>query len=233
MKMQMRKIMAVIALAVLVTTGIRADTIIQWNFQGNLGFGVDGFQPTENGGQQHPQVTTDGITHGGGYGPFGGTGRASSWGADNFRYADFNSAWNNDQFFCFNVIVEEGYALSLDELNVYLYRSSDGPTDAQWMFSYDGVRWDAIGEPISLPNSASYHSSLDLSGLDETDAIFFRLVIWGENIDPNGRFYFYGPSTSTRKLTITGSVVPTVPEPATAFLASLGVAMLLFRRRRR
>jgi hypothetical protein len=126
------------------------------------------------------------------------------------------------QYFGFTLTVEPGYTLDLADIG-FAYQSSENISVAAF-YSNDGF---ATSTPLG--------AGIDVTNTNVGVASYADLGVVGLSGPIEFRFYGYNAATGTGSLEIDevwlqGSTIP-VPEPASALVGSLGLLLLLRRRR--
>jgi|GEM_PF-2590456 len=246
----MRKIELMAVALTTVTTGwLQATALLTWEFSG-INSAAD--TPTLT---KDTLVSTGGFRRGAGAITSGLT-RPEAWGGTGFSGATKADSILSDTCLMFDIIVGADVLLSLDSIEApwFGYQVSGGPGGTggtlygQWQYSLsNGLGWSDIGGETGLLPFGYYDwLSLDLKSYTDlqgiTDAtVTFRLLLWGGDKQGNTEFYFGKDTvdplpglsdTYPNSLTINGTVITLfVPEPSAAFLAIIGAASLLLRRR--
>lgn len=180
--------------------------IVAWEMAGNTGNEI-----AVNATTLNPNLNISTINRGSGINP---TNLNDAFSSNNFTLNGTQaSALANNDYLQFQISPLSGYQVSLNSLDVTLRRSNTGPNTYIWRYSTDGVNFNNIGAPISLPNSGNgiTQTQINLSIIPElqnvpfgTD-ITFRLYTWGAT-NFNGTFAI--GRLSGNDLSIGGIVTP-------------------------
>ena len=235
----MKKITAIISLAVLAFAAAHAAVLVEWDFNGQMEFGKEGLMAT--GGNVSGELSRNGVVDTVGFSA------NNAWGG-NFLHSsgpDKETAIEKGQYFTFTLEAAEGFTMSLTAINDYTLRwSTTGPQYFQWQYSIDGTFFDDIGGPIHLHDGTGSRSAakqsgislVGLDGLDDTGFVVFRLVAWGGgelSSGASGNLYFDGRiGSNPHTFAIQGTTTP-IPEPSSTWLLfGAGVAVVVVFRRR-
>jgi hypothetical protein len=239
----MKKILLIAAVCAAMLVGSsKADVVVGWNFNdGRTPGGAGNFGPSPHAaGEILANVTSVGLTRNHDL-LLTGQGAANAWGANNFSNdSNFDAAINAGNFFTFSVTPDAGFLLSLSSIGNYnIRRSGTGPNTGRWQYQVGSgsfvdltsdITWGAITTVAGNPQA-----SIDLTGItalqNASDAITFRLTVWGATTT-GGTFYLNQFAGTTNNDFILNGSVSAIPEP-TAVLLLTGMAGLVGLKRRR
>jgi hypothetical protein len=207
----------------LFAAAVYSDVIVQWEFDdlsqlpgGTNNFGPSPFAPAD----KSSFVDVVGLTRGMGV-TTSGTGAQKAWGGNGLNVGNTTAALDNHDYVYFSITANEGYYLSLTQIDAYnIRRSATGPTRGQWQYQVGSGEFVNIGTEIIWGNVTSSagnpQSAIDLSGISALQnvsggtIITIRLLIW-DGSNPNGTWYFNGANTLPLPLTLNGSICEILP----------------------
>ncbi|MCL2104434.1 MAG: hypothetical protein FWH21_05180 [Kiritimatiellaeota bacterium] len=210
MTVQQRKMTAAAGFAIFVLAQTSAQVVAQWNFNSPLlpggpqNYGPDPYLPATIA----PGFSTGGLRRGNGVSANQYSGMKNAWGGYRFTNATESAAVSSESYFYFSLTNGTASPLPVTGIQTTLYKSSSGPTSAQWQYCLDGGTWQDIGGIISLPSGNSlypYDRSWPAVNVSASSFILFRLMAWGGTAtgQARGTFYFDGSHHgSMRTLTV-------------------------------
>ncbi len=200
------------------STPQKDSSILGWSFTGPVPTGIN---DTLNStlAVTHANVKTSTLKRGSGFKipetTLFGTFNSNS---ESF-FPDDNTQSNaiaNDEYYEFTVRADNGYNVSLKELNVKLRRNASGPTMYSWMYSLNDVDFQQIGGAVNFLDSETNGVRQSVIRLDTIPAlqnvssdtsIVFRLYAWGATSSVGGFAIGRYVSTETDPLLwLTGEV---------------------------
>jgi hypothetical protein len=161
-----------------------------------------------------PQTTQAVLVRGSGYNPSAlARGFSSNITATTVTKDD---AITNKAYYQFSVSAATGKSLSFAGLTYRLRRSSAGASAFNWMYSFDGINFKAIGPDIAFTSTADGvdQAPIDLSSITALQniapgtTITFRLYGWGFGNVGAGTFAIgrFASGTNTNSLTLSGNI---------------------------
>ena len=201
------------------TAPLRADTLLQYNFAGNVG--NEASEPPSTVG---PNVTASSLTRGGGLGT---TTTANTFSSNQFATGTALTLSNAD-YLSFTITPNSGWQLNLGALTFTDSRSSTGPQSFSIRTSLDSFGSETFG--YSSTGTTNVNRSFNFATLGDTYqdiSSSIEIRIYGYNAGGStGRY------SLVNSLTLEGTVTP-VPEPSTYAAGALAVFAAGWTQRKR
>ena len=225
---EIRKIVAILAVATALATGAQAQVISNWTFE-NVAVGTGSGTDFSYGGADSGALVAGSAASGHHASAStawtfpqgtGGAGRALS--ANNWAAGDYFQ-------FSLSTVGFQNINVSFSQLG-----SSTGPANYQFSYSTDGTNFTNFGSQITLTSMSAFQTnSFNLSivtGLNNAATIYFRIVDVSTVAIGGGTV---GTTGTGRIDDFTVTATP-IPEPATYMLFGMGLLVCAqqFRRRR-
>lgn len=212
---------------------IHAATLAAWDTNGLAANATDVPATTSAA-----SLTVSVVSRGAGLSNIGGSPPANLISATGWNETSLSSSITVGDYLQFTVTPDSSYEVSFTTIDVNLRRTGTSANTYQWAYSLDGF----TTAPVMIGSSVSYtgtatngaaQTQLSMSSLSPlqnvSSAVSFRLYAWGGTGDSASNFGI--GRLSGNDLVIGGTVINAVPEPAAAFLGTIGMLGLLRRRR--
>lgn len=222
-----RLALTAITLVFAVASSARADVLLSWETAG-----LAGNEASLNSSVTATGLAVSTLTR--------GAGITAVAGANRFNSNQFNNggtrtiAINGNDYLTFAVTNLVDKPLSLSTLDAFFTRVSTGPNTFEWQYSLDNFATAGvtIGSSFSFTSLSGSAPQMNLTGIgalqniNPSTTVTFRLYGWGATNNTAGHFAIGGGAGPD--LVLTG----VLPEPASAALVAIGLALLGRRRSR-
>ncbi|PSK95145.1 T9SS type A sorting domain-containing protein [Taibaiella chishuiensis] len=213
------KLLAIIALLSVSMQQVwgQAVTLGQWNFAGQIQFGVSPFAASTTASN----ITVGGLTRGPGVTTASaGNAAGDTWGGNGFdNSATAAAAATNGDYVTFTVTPSSGYTISFSEIGAFnTRRSNTGAREMQWQYSLNGTTYTDIGTSMVTTSTSSGGTNQGATTLSNEAAltnvpagttVTFRLLVYNATA-AGGNWYMNGASGNP-SLIIRGVVGTALP----------------------
>jgi hypothetical protein len=227
MKNWVKKLAVLGVVLITVSSGVYADTLLNWNLSSAPDSPVTYNSTTTADGLEISTLSR-------------GSGASASTGGASFRTQGFKNdgiSLSNSDYFEWGVTAAAGYEFSLSSIGAtFKGTSTYAPASVNFAYSLDGgstftfVTDTPISVGSGLGGSSGTSISVDLSGISDlqgVDSVIFKFFASGSTA--TGGFGFYGSNA----LTINGVTALAIPEPSTYALLGAGAGILILAQLRR